>query len=99
VYNHLEYTAQIIFIGNGHINQLKDGKHFDASFECQWHCDMKLQELSISGSSFETGCCFAGLSFVAPFENLFVTDTTTNLNMEEDLSLKDKALFFELVVT
>jgi hypothetical protein len=37
-------TAQIIFIGNKHINQLKDGLHFDALFECQrnqlkdgWH--------------------------------------------------------------
>jgi hypothetical protein len=37
-------TARIIFIGNEHINQLKDELHFDASFECQcnqlkdgWH--------------------------------------------------------------
>ena len=37
-------TAWIIFIGNEHINQLKDELHFDASFECQcnqlkdgWH--------------------------------------------------------------
>jgi hypothetical protein len=55
--------------------------------------------LSIAGSSFETGCCFAGLSFVGPFKNLFVTDTTTNMNVEEDLSLKDKALLFETDVT
>jgi hypothetical protein len=27
--------AQIIFIGNKNINQLKDGLHFDALFECQ----------------------------------------------------------------
>ncbi len=37
-------TAQINVIGNEHINQLKDGLHFDALFECQcnqlkdgWH--------------------------------------------------------------
>ena len=57
------------------------------------------KELSIAGSSFETGRCFAGLSFVGPFENLFVTDTTTNLNVAEDLSLKDKALLFETDAT
>jgi hypothetical protein len=28
VLNHLEYTVQIIFIWNKHINQLKDGLHF-----------------------------------------------------------------------
>jgi hypothetical protein len=53
------------------------------------------KEISIAGSSFGTGRCFAGLSIVWPFENSFVTDATTNLNVEEDLSLKDKALLFE----
>jgi hypothetical protein len=49
--------------------------------------------------SFETERCFAGLSFVGPFENLFVTGATTYLNVEEDLSLKDKALLFETGAT
>jgi hypothetical protein len=35
------------------------------------------------------------MSIVWPFENSFVTDATTNLNVEEDLSLKDNALLFE----
>ncbi len=43
VRNHLEYPAWIIFIGNGHINQLKDGKRFDTLFKCQCHWDVKLQ--------------------------------------------------------
>jgi hypothetical protein len=60
---------------------------------------MKLKELSIAGLSFGTGHCFAGLSIVGPFENSFVTDATTNLNVEEDLSLKDNALLFETDAT
>ncbi len=56
-----------------------------------WGC----KELSMAGSSFGTGRCIAGLSIVAPLENSFVTDAATNLNVEEDLSLKDKALLFE----
>jgi hypothetical protein len=72
----------------------------NATINCQidaiiigtWSC----KELSIAGLSFRTGRCFAGLSIVGPFENSFVMDATTNLNMEEDLSLKDKALLFEM---
>jgi hypothetical protein len=41
--NHLEYTARIIFIENGHNHQLKEKERFDASFESNnqlkdgWH--------------------------------------------------------------
>ena len=34
-----------------------------------------------------------------PFENSFVTDATTNLNVEEDLSLNNKALLFKTDAT
>jgi hypothetical protein len=34
-----------------------------------------------------------------PFENPFATDATTNSNLEEGLSLKDKALLFETNAT
>ena len=69
----------------------------NATINCQidstiigtWSC----KELSIAGSWFGTGRCFAGLSFVGPFENSFVRDVTTNWNVEEGMSLKDKALF------
>jgi hypothetical protein len=75
----------------------------NATFNCQidaltigtWSC----KERANARSSFETGRCFAGLACVGPFENSFVTDATTNLNMEEDLSLKDKALLFETDTT
>ncbi len=63
----------------------------DAIILGMWSC----KELSIAGLWFRTGRCFAGLSIVGPFENSFVTDATTNLNVEENLSLKDKALLFE----
>jgi len=60
---------------------------------------MCCKELSVAESSFGTRCCFAGLSFVGPIENLFVTDATTNLNVAEDLSPKDKALMLETDAT
>ncbi len=67
----------------------------DATIVGTWSC----KELPIAWSSFGTGCCFAGLSFVVPFKNSFVTDVTTNLNMAEDLSSKDKALLFKTDAT
>jgi hypothetical protein len=67
----------------------------DAPIIGTWSC----KENSIAGSSFGTGRCFAGLSFVGPFENSFVTDATTILNVAEDLSLKEMALLFETDAT
>jgi hypothetical protein len=37
--------------------------------------------------------------FDEPFEHSFATDATTNWNLEEDLSSKDKALLFETDAT
>ena len=60
-----------------------------------WSC----KEHSIAGSSFRTGHCFVGLPIVTSFENSFVMDATTNLNVEEDLSSNNKALLFKTDAT
>jgi len=67
----------------------------DAIIAGTWSC----KEHSIARLSFGTGRCFAGLSFVGPFRNSFVMDATTTFNVEEDLSLKDKALLFKMDAT
>ncbi len=55
------------------------------------------KEFSIAGSSFGTGRCFAGLSFVWSLESSFLTDATTNQYVEEGLSLKSKAYVKDLI--
>ncbi len=49
------------------------------------------KEISIAGSLFGTGHCFAGLSFVWPLKTSFLMDAITNQYVEEGLSLKSKA--------
>ena len=52
----------------------------------------------VGATDTPTGSC-SRLPFVDPFKSLFVTDATTNLNVAEDLSTKDKAYFLETDAT